>query len=173
MPVSDAPPLPPPGHTPDTSGTLAFDLAGPDDTARLGRTLATMLTGGDCVLLHGPIGAGKSHLARALIRARLGRNDDVPSPTFTLVQTYDGPGGAIWHADLYRLTHPDELIELGLEAAFDAAVCLVEWPDRMGALAPATALHLRLSDAGEGRRAVVSGGRPGLIAALADAWGRA
>ncbi len=150
--------------------TLTLDLPDAEATVRLGRTLAGVLRAGDAVLLSGAIGAGKSHLARALIRARLGRDEDVPSPTFTLVQTYPDAAGDLWHADLYRLTHPDELVELGLEAAFDTGVCLVEWPDRMGSLAPTGALHLRLSDVGEGRRADLSGGRQGLIAAIADDW---
>ncbi len=135
---------------------ISFHLSDDAATARLGRWLAPRLTAGDCLLLEGPIGAGKSHLARALIRARLGREEDVPSPTFTLVQSYEAGDVEIWHADLYRLTHPDEAVELGLEAAFQTAICLVEWPDRLGTLAPSDALRLRLSAEGEGRRATLS-----------------
>ena len=149
---------------------LTLSLPKAEATARLGRALAQLLRPGDCVLLHGAIGAGKSHLARALIRERLGRNEDVPSPTFTLVQTYPDPAGDLWHADLYRLTHADEVAELGLEAAFDTAICLVEWPDRLGTLTPRNALNLQLSDDGEGRRAMLSGGRDGLLAALSATW---
>lgn len=141
-------------------------LADEDATSALGAKLAPLLRPGDTVLLEGPIGAGKSHLARSLIRARLGRMEDVPSPTFTLVQTYDANGIEIWHADLYRLSHPDEVLELGLEDAFTTAICLVEWPDRLGSHIPTHALHLRLSEQGDGRKADVSGGRPGLLAAL-------
>ncbi len=142
----------------------------PDEaaTAELGERLARLLRAGDVVLLHGPIGAGKSHLARALIRARLGRMEDVPSPTFTLVQTYTSDPD-IWHADLYRLTHPDEVLELGLEDAFDSAICLIEWPDRLGPHLPPDALHLHLSAEGDGRRADLSGGRPGLLSELEQA----
>ena len=88
----------------------ALSLFLPDDaaTTRLGGMLASLLRTGDTVLLHGPIGAGKTHLARAIIQSRLGRPDDVPSPSFTLVQTYTADGVDIWHADLYRLSHPDD-----------------------------------------------------------------
>jgi len=133
---------------------VSLFLAGPDDTDQLAKRLAPLLRAGDCVLLSGPIGAGKSHFARALIRARLGRMEEVPSPSFTLVQTY-AADVEIWHADLYRLTHPDEVLELGLEAAFATAICLVEWPDRLGQLAPPDALHVSLAVEAEGRRAVL------------------
>jgi tRNA threonylcarbamoyladenosine biosynthesis protein TsaE len=119
------------------------------------------------LLLTGSLGAGKSALARAIIQARLGRAEDVPSPTFTLVQTYEAPGGDLWHADLYRLTHPDEVIELGLEDAFTSAICLIEWPDRLGRLAPQDAVHVALSLKGEGREATFAfTGRPGLAEVL-------
>lgn len=142
----------------------------PDETAtaELGERIAPLLRAGDTLLLQGPIGAGKSHLARALIRARIGRNEDVPSPTFTLVQTYDSDPD-IWHADLYRLTHPDEVWELGLDDAFATAICLVEWPDRLGSHLPPDALHIALSAEGDGRTALLSGGRAGLVAAITSA----
>lgn len=105
-------------------------------TAVLARMLAALAGPGQTILLDGPVGAGKTHLARAFIRARQGDlAEDVPSPTFTLVQTYDDPlGTEIWHADLYRLTDPSELDELGLDEAMDSAISLIEWPDRMEAL---------------------------------------
>lgn len=144
---------------------ISIFLPDEEATSALGSRLAGLLQKGDTLLLEGPIGAGKSHLARALIRARLGRMEDVPSPTFTLVQTYDSDPD-IWHADLYRLTHPDEVLELGLEDAFATAICLVEWPDRLGPHLPKDALRIRLRTEGEGRSATLSGGRDGLIAAL-------
>jgi len=118
---------------------------GPDDTAKLARAMAEVLRPGDVVLLEGPIGAGKTHFARCLIRALQGPepDDDIPSPTFTLIQTYDSPRGEIWHADLYRLTEVGEVFELGLADAFDTAICLVEWPDRLGRTRPPGALTLR------------------------------
>ncbi len=144
----------------------------PDDTAttRLGGMLAGLVRSGDTVLLHGPVGAGKTHVARALIQSLLGRGEQVPSPTFTLVQTYETPKGEVWHADLYRLSHRDELTELGLEDALGRAICLVEWPERLGPLAPADALHLRLSPVGEGREIRITGGREGLADALTQAF---
>lgn len=147
--------------------TLSFRLSDADETVRLGRWFAARLRAGDCLLLEGPIGAGKSHFSRALIQARLGRAEDVPSPTFTLVQTYQADI-EIWHADLYRLSHPDEVLELGLEAAFDAGISLVEWPDRLGRHAPAQALRLQFQHEGDGRRVKIDlGGRADLRAALA------
>lgn len=149
---------------------ICFFLPSPEATDALGKILADNLCPGDTVLLAGPIGAGKSHLSRAIIHHRLGRMEDVPSPTFTLVQTYEHPSGDIWHADLYRLSHPDEVIELGLEDAFATAICLVEWPDRLGRLAPDDAIHLILSHHGEGRQAKVRfAGRDRLRKALGHA----
>src|SRR6056297_2376404 len=110
-------------------------LATPESTDRLAALLAPLLVAGDVVLLSGPIGAGKTHFARALIQTRLaaqGRMEDIPSPTFTLVQTYDDEEVEIWHADLYRLTSADDVIELGLDEAFETAITLIEWPDRLG-----------------------------------------
>ncbi len=120
-------------------------------TAALAACIAPRLVAGDCLLLSGPIGAGKSAFARALIRARLGRPaEDVPSPTFTLVQTYDAGPLVLWHADLYRLTHPDEAVELGLEQAFEGGISLIEWPDRLGNLVPDAALSLTLAATADG-----------------------
>lgn len=146
-----------------------YDLFLPSEEATdaLARLLAGHLTPGTTLLLSGPIGAGKSHVSRAIIRTRLGRMEDVPSPTFTLVQTYEDPVCEIWHADLYRLSHPDEVLELGLEDAFGNAICLVEWPERLGKHAPQDAIHLSLTPEGNGRRAIISfAGRPELAVAL-------
>jgi tRNA threonylcarbamoyladenosine biosynthesis protein TsaE len=130
---------------------ITLFLADADETTRLGAWFAAHLRAGDCVLLEGSIGAGKSHFARAFIQARLGRAEDVPSPSFTLVQTYTADV-EVWHADLYRLSHPDEVLELGLDEAFDTAICLIEWPDRLGKLTPRSALRLSFLDAGLGRK---------------------
>ncbi len=148
------------------SGTPAFDirltLETAEDTTALARVLAPLLTAGDVILLHGPIGAGKTHFCRALIHERLamiGRSEDVPSPTFTLVQVYELGDVDIWHADLYRLSHAEEVVELGMEEAFETAICLVEWPDRLGNLRPAGVLDLTLEPdaAGQARWAQFHG----------------
>jgi tRNA threonylcarbamoyladenosine biosynthesis protein TsaE len=134
-------------------------LSSEAETAALAAQLAGRLAAGDTLLLSGPVGAGKSAFARALIRARLGDpGAEVPSPTFTLVQTYGEGAEALWHADLYRLSHPDEVAELGLLAAMEDAICLVEWPDRLGPLAPPSALLVELEpDGDEARRLTLSG----------------
>lgn len=125
-----------------TATALQISLADEAATTRFAAAMAAVLRPGDTILLQGPIGAGKSAFARGVIRARLNRMEDVPSPTFTLVQTYDAPDGDIWHCDLYRLTDPSEVLELGLDEAFETAICLIEWPDRLGPDAPDTALTL-------------------------------
>ncbi|MEW2912064.1 tRNA (adenosine(37)-N6)-threonylcarbamoyltransferase complex ATPase subunit type 1 TsaE [Leisingera sp. JC11] len=128
-----------------TTTSAAFTLNSPEETAELAARIAGALRPGDCLLLEGVIGAGKTHFARHLIQSLMDEPEDVPSPTFTLVQTYDVPAGELWHTDLYRLSSLDELEELGLTEAFDSAICLVEWPDRLAELTPAHALHLALA----------------------------
>jgi tRNA threonylcarbamoyl adenosine modification protein YjeE len=139
----------------------ALPLPDPAATDALGIALADRLAAGETVLLAGPIGAGKSHLARALIQAAFRAGGaappEVPSPTYTLVQPYDAPAGEIVHADLYRLGDTSELEELGLTEALGTALCLVEWPDRLGAAAPPAALRIDLAPQGDGRRAILSG----------------
>lgn len=111
----------------------------------LAARLGAMLRAGDVICLDGPVGAGKTHFARSLIQSLQTDPEDVPSPTYTLVQVYDTPGAQIWHADLYRLGSPDEVEELGLTEAFDTAICLIEWPDRLADLSPKTALTMTLT----------------------------
>ncbi|MFV0243876.1 MAG: tRNA (adenosine(37)-N6)-threonylcarbamoyltransferase complex ATPase subunit type 1 TsaE [Qingshengfaniella sp.] len=141
---------------------LVLTTDDPTQTAALARRLAPVLRAGDVLALTGPIGAGKSLMAREIIRTR-GVTEDIPSPTFTLVQSYVTPDLEIWHTDLYRLSGAGEVWELGLEDAFDTALCLVEWPDRLGGDLPATALHLSLDPLGETggqRRIILSGPAP-------------
>jgi tRNA threonylcarbamoyl adenosine modification protein YjeE len=133
----------------------------PDEAAtrRLGAALARVLQPGDVVALDGDLGAGKTTLARGLIQSVLADDEPVPSPTFTLVQCY-GDGEAIpliWHFDLYRLTSPDELEELGWDDALASGIALVEWPERAGDRLPLETLWLNLAEQGKGRLAILSG----------------
>lgn len=126
------------------------------ETSAFGRCLAPLLMPGDTLLLKGPIGAGKTHLARSIIQSRLamkGIHEDVPSPTFTLVQTYFDGETEIWHADLYRLTDINELAELGLDEALDDAIVLIEWPERLGTATPDGALLIEMLEERGKRRA--------------------
>lgn len=124
---------------------IVIHLPDPNATDRLAVLVADFIGAGDTILLSGHVGAGKSHFARAFIRSHFGASEDVPSPSFTLVQTYQNDLVEIWHADLYRLTHPDEIQELGLVDAMEQAICLIEWPDRLGDLLPKRAIHLGLT----------------------------
>ena len=116
----------------------------PRETTALATRLKESLQNGDVILLTGEIGAGKSHFARSLIQAAMDNIEEVPSPTFTLVQTYDTVVGSIWHADLYRLSDQSEVFELGLIDAFGNDIVLIEWPDRLGYLEPQDALTIEL-----------------------------
>ncbi|MEP5631276.1 MAG: tRNA (adenosine(37)-N6)-threonylcarbamoyltransferase complex ATPase subunit type 1 TsaE [Tateyamaria sp.] len=135
---------------------LILDWPDADATARCAVAIGHNLQPGDVVLLNGTVGAGKTHFARALIQSLLSVPEDVPSPTFTLVQTYDTQSGEVWHADLYRITTDTEIDELGLTEAFDDAICLIEWPDRLGPLLPDDALNIDIAQDGNGRRAHLS-----------------
>ncbi len=125
-------------------------LPSESDATLLAEKLAAHLSAGDTLLLDGPVGAGKSHFARTVILSKLLHPEDVPSPTFTLVQTYEVDGLDIWHCDLYRLSGPDDVIELGLDDAMDTALCLIEWPDRLAELTPSNALTLRFAHRADG-----------------------
>ena len=137
---------------------MRFYLSDESETQRLGEKLASFARPGDVLLLEGPLGAGKSCLSRAFIRALM--QDPalaVPSPTFTLVQGYETPGGLeIWHYDLWRLEGPDALEELGWDEAL-AGIVLVEWPERLGALTPPGAWRLCISLSGAGREIDITG----------------
>lgn len=124
--------------------TLKIDLKNADETANLARFLSKKVQAGDTILLGGPVGAGKTHFARSFIKSLLVDDEDVPSPTFTLVQTYDTKVGEVWHADLYRLHTEQEVEELGLSDAMTDAVCLIEWPDRLGSYAPKNGLLINI-----------------------------
>ncbi len=135
---------------------LSLRLNSEAETVRFGGDLARALKPGDAVLLSGPLGAGKSALARAVIRALADDADlAVPSPTFTLVQQYD-TAPPVAHLDLYRLSDPSEIAELGLDEALEAGIALIEWPERGGDALPAEAIQIELSGEGDARNVVIS-----------------
>lgn len=146
---------------PRPTDRAVLDLPDLAATERLAGRVAALARPAEAVLLTGPLGAGKSAFARAFVRAWL---DDpaaeVPSPTFTLVQPYEGRRGLVWHCDLYRLGHPDELAELGIEQGVGEAVLLVEWPDRLGPWVPVDRLELGFEmcqQAEDARRVTLAG----------------
>lgn len=121
-------------------------LDGPDVTEALGARLAGCVRAGDVIALRGDLGAGKTTLARGLVRTLTGKPDDVvPSPTFTLVQTYDTPAGLLWHFDLYRIEDPREVWALGLEEALATGISLIEWPERAESVLPEDRLDIGLT----------------------------
>jgi tRNA threonylcarbamoyladenosine biosynthesis protein TsaE len=137
-------------------------LDGEAATERFGRSLAPLLRVGDVVALFGDLGAGKTTLARGLLRG-LGHEGEVASPTFPIVQPYEALRVPVWHVDLYRIEHESELEELALDDAHGHAALLIEWPERLGAALWDEALRLTLMRQGEGARA--------LTAQVPPAWG--
>ena len=120
-------------------------------TEHLAAVIAGLVRRGDAILLEGPLGAGKSAFARAFLRAAAADPAlEVPSPTFTLVQTYDLPDTPIWHFDLFRLKQPEDALELGIEDAFAMAISLIEWPERLGIFLPPNRLDLEIAFTGDG-----------------------
>ena len=124
-----------------------IDLPDAAATAGLGARIAAGLAPGDAVALEGDLGAGKTTLARAILRA-LGVTEEVPSPTFTLVQQYDTERLSVRHYDLYRVANAQEMGELGLDEALDDGAALIEWPERAGDQLPADRLHVALTISG-------------------------
>jgi len=157
---------------------ISLDL--PDETAtrRLAQKLAPLAGKGDLIALWGDLGSGKTAFARAFIKALpvpagvSGQDEEVPSPTFTLVQTYARLPVEVWHFDLYRVERPADVYELGIEEALAEGITLVEWPQRMGALLPPDRLDVRLvfADDGCARRATL-GGHGAWRHRLAEAFG--
>lgn len=139
---------------------ISLALANPAATDELGRKLAGILRSGDVVALEGPLGSGKTALARAAIRALTSPEEDVPSPTFTLVQSYESAQGPLYHFDLYRLEAPDQAVELGIDDAFAEGISLVEWPERLGGYLPRRHLKIALAAGAEkdSRIARITGG---------------
>jgi tRNA threonylcarbamoyladenosine biosynthesis protein TsaE len=140
------------------STTVTLDLADEAATRRLGARLARMARAGDVIALGGTLGTGKSTLARAFIRRLTTPEEEVPSPTFTLVQTYDSEPATIWHFDLYRLEKPEDAVELNIDEAFADGITLIEWPERLGRLLPRRRLEVLLEegDSETARRATLT-----------------
>lgn len=133
-----------------------FQLADETATVKFGTVLAPCLTDGGIVCLHGDLGAGKTALARAVIRTLCSDPAlEVPSPTFNLLQVYDQCAPAIWHFDLYRLDNDRDILNLGWDDALDdEALILVEWPERLGSLLPGDRLDVRLAHLEGGGRTI-------------------
>jgi tRNA threonylcarbamoyladenosine biosynthesis protein TsaE len=153
-----------------TETAPTFSLADEAATAALGGLVAARARSGDVIALWGDLGAGKTVFARGFLRA-LGVEEEVPSPTFTLVQTYVTPPGTVYHFDLYRLEEAEEIWELGIEDALADGISLIEWPDRIGDVLPAERLDVTLALADHGRavRLVGHGGWRGRVRQIAEA----
>jgi len=137
------------------------DLPDEAATQALAKSLAALANSGEQLALKGDLGTGKTVFARAFVRALCGDETEVPSPTFTLVQTYDAKDGReLFHFDLYRLEDPDEALELDIDGAFAEGISLIEWPERLGAFLPTGHLELALSygETHSQRRAVLTAG---------------
>ena len=128
----------------DTEAGMIFDLAEEVATEALAGRIARMAKPGDVFTLIGILGAGKTVFARAFIRARCNSDEEVPSPTFTLLQTYEAKETIIYHFDLYRIEKTNDAIELGIEEAFADGLTLIEWGERLGSLLPTNRLDVNL-----------------------------
>ena len=151
---------------------ISFTLHGLTGTDRLGHLVGAHFRPGMVIALNGPLGAGKSELARAMLRAACGELGDLPSPTFTLVQHYEMADGVpVWHMDLYRLNAPEEALALGIEDAFFEAVCLIEWPVRIADYLPSDCLHITIDfiEGASDERLVSLSGPDDILSSLASA----
>ena len=132
-----------------------FETRNEQETIAVAARLTACAKAGDVFLLDAPMGAGKSVFARGFIRALCGQNTDVPSPTFTLVQSYECDTAQLWHFDLYRLETPDEVLNIGWDDALSGdAICLIEWPQKAGKYLPPHARHILIEITGENARRI-------------------
>jgi tRNA threonylcarbamoyladenosine biosynthesis protein TsaE len=128
----------------------------PKETETFAQQVSKKLQPQDIVLLKGDLGAGKSTFARALIQSLCGKDTDVPSPTFTLVQTYETHAFTLWHFDLYRIQHPEEIRELGIEEAYRSGVSLIEWPERLGSYMPKKVIEIEIKYGSDENERIIS-----------------
>ncbi len=126
---------------------VTFTSRSEEQTKQIATQIAPYLQKGDCLAFFATLGMGKSVFCRAIIQAIMPEVTNVPSPTFTLVQTYSNDATEIWHFDLYRLEDPEEIFELGLDEALENAISLIEWPQNMGEFLPKNAIKVTI-DAG-------------------------
>ena len=122
------------------------------DTISFAKKFAKTLKGDEIIALWGTLGMGKTVFARGLIHALTRNDEEVPSPTFTLLQTYDTPLGEIFHFDFYRLKSPEEAFEIGIENAFESGISLIEWPEKIGKLLPKSAINICFEMTQNGRQ---------------------
>ena len=128
------------------------------ETATIANNLAPLLKIGDVVALKGTLGVGKTTFVRALVNALIGTKTDVPSPTFTLLQTYDTPNFPLYHFDFYRLKTPEEAYEIGIEDAFMDGVSMIEWPEKIGSLLPQNHKEISFQILPDGTRLITTQG---------------
>lgn len=154
----------------ETEKSVDIEVHDEMGTARVARAVARAAVSGDVIALHGDLGSGKTAFARAFIRELTTADEEVPSPTFTLVQTYAADGAELFHFDFYRIEDADEAWEIGIEEAFDGGISLIEWPERIAAFLPADRLDVSLecpSGGEETVRHITLAGGPGWADRLA------
>ena len=122
------------------------------DTIQCAENFAKKLKGHEVIALDGTLGMGKTVFVRAVIQALTNQKTEVPSPTFTLLQTYDTAKGTLYHFDFYRLKNPEEAFEIGIEDAFADGICFIEWPEKIGSLLPKNAIHIVFTNTPKGRQ---------------------
>ncbi len=134
-----------------------FDAQTEKDTCAVAAWLAERVSAGDVIALYGTLGAGKTAFCRGFIQSLIGNTEDVPSPTFTLLQVYDTPVFPVYHFDMYRLKTPDEAYEIGIEDAFAEGVSLIEWPEKIGSLLPKKHISVQIQIQTDYRKIAIEG----------------
>jgi len=158
-------------HRQDSGTEFGLVVQDESETARVAQAVARAAVSGDVIALHGDLGSGKTAFARGFIRALTEPDEEVPSPTFTLVQTYPADAGTIYHFDFYRIDDPEEAWEIGIEEAFGDGIALIEWPEELGTILPPDRLDVGLhipADADESVRHITLSAGARWIARLDD-----